>query len=103
MTRNEAKRSVAKIREKFPFPMSQDDTLDASICYCVGGAYLAFKGVLPDFSWQMFPSQDELADALCAETNKYWDVCYKHATEIVSYNDSGKFEEAWAELERALS
>lgn len=88
---------VGHIRTEYPNPLKA-----AASCvtgaYCVGGALCQFIGL-----HQSFPMKEELQHVLRDEVGLSNGESYRYARRIISRNDMGKFDEAWAVLEEALN
>lgn len=91
-----------QVRERFPDPVitrTMDDVLRGNIdLYCVGGAFCLATGYD-----NRFPHPNELSVSFKKyNPHLYHENAEDFAANIVELSDEGRFEEAWAELERAM-
>ncbi len=102
MATENAERTVAAIRRRFPNPRRASDRDIGRGAYCVGGAVCAWVWPYrPRTRANRFPGESEVAYALrvlgvADEDAPIW------ARQIIRSNDVGNFEEAWAALYAAL-
>ena len=92
--------SIARIRAQFPDPISMSEATDFDEQYCVGGAFLMFS----DPGAPNFPVEDLIAEKLRAvNPTLSEDMALGYAEIICSLNESEEYEDAWANLEHALT
>ena len=92
------------IKTQFPNPVVVGTGIPGS--YCVGGAFLE---AVVNGNWDRFPGTVALTHTI-AEWRKECDLPaipnYKlrdHVKRLIRNNDRGKFDKAWAQLERLMS
>lgn len=99
--------NAAEIRAKYPSPRDplNDDHTAAS--YCVGGALCMYQTQLQAWSMPIplrFPNPFDLTECII-QTNMDINIdrAIAFAEAIIKANDAGDYEEAWTELDEALS
>lgn len=93
---------VRTVRSLYPRPVKANDCdIENPSHYCVGGAWLLFRGHTEQHNRMPAPRllADELSEATGMGLLNAWDW----AQDITGANDRGEFDRAWSFLERALS
>lgn len=82
------------------------DTDTMNYYYCIGGAYL-FSCDVNTVIWDSFvgfPAPDMIAEQLFKDnTDLPYELAYRYADSLVTYNDNEEYDKAWAVLNEALS
>lgn len=91
---------VSLLQVKYPDPRTCSPRASVRTGYCVGGALCLEHHSIKD----SFPDEETLGEALKAMNSSLEiEEADSYARSIIGYNDSGKFDLAWRELERALT
>ena len=92
--------SFEYIREHWDSPISANTPRWRTDKYCIGGAFCQATGYCPE----AFPHPPNFDDALISyNPNLSKGAAYRKANLINKLNDEGDFENAWLELEKAMT